>query len=152
MLLNRIILIFLDTKNLSIESEPLVSERIGTAKRKEKDADGKGYKRNVGMKGSKLSGGQKQRVAIARTVIRRPKIYMFDEATSALDTESEKIVQDALDKISQQSTSISIAHRISTIKNSDVIFVAKDGFIVEQGTYDQLMEKQGEFYQINSNV
>ena len=104
------------------------------------------------MRGSKLSGGQKQRVAIARTVIRRPKIYMFDEATSALDTESEKIVQDALDKISQQSTSISIAHRISTIKNSDVIFVAKDGYIVEQGTYDELMIKKGEFYQINTNI
>lgn len=91
------------------------------------------------MKGSKLSGGQKQRVAIARTVIRRPKIYMFDEATSALDTESEKIVQDALNKISKQSTSLTIAHRISTIVDSDVIFVIKDGRVVEQGTYDALI-------------
>ena len=113
--------------------------------------DGIGYQRNVGMKGSKLLGGQKQRIAIARTVIRRPKVYMFDEATSALDTESEKVVQDALDKISKQSTSISIAHRISTIRNSDVIFVAKDGCIVEKGTYDQLMEKRGEFYEINNS-
>ena len=83
------------------------------------------------MKGNKLSGGQKQRVAIARTVIRRPKIYLFDEATSALDTESEKIVQDALNKISQNSTSLSIAHRIATIIDSDVIFVIKNGKVQE---------------------
>ena len=135
----------MDTEHASLK--PKNEEKAGLIK-----DDGKGYKRNVGMKGSKLSGGQKQRVAIARTVIRRPKVYMFDEATSALDTESEKIVQDALDKISKQSTSIAIAHRISTIKNSDVIFVAKSGYIVEQGTYDQLMQKRGEFYQINNAI
>ena len=113
--------------------------------------DGVGYNRIVGMKGSKLSGGQKQRIAIARTVIRRPKIYLFDEATSALDTESERVVQDALDKISKNSTSISIAHRISTIRNSDKIFVVKDGCVVEQGSYEELMSKNGEFRQINSS-
>lgn len=113
--------------------------------------DGTGYERKVGMKGGKLSGGQKQRVAIARTVIRRPKIYLFDEATSALDTESEKVVQDALNKISSNSTSLSIAHRISTIIDSDVIFVIKNGCVVEQGTYQELMDKRGEFYSINSD-
>lgn len=89
------------------------------------------YERKVGMKGNKLSGGQKQRVAIARTVIRRPKMYLFDEATSALDTESEKIVQDALNKISKNNTSLSIAHRIATIIDSDVIFVIKNGKVQE---------------------
>lgn len=84
-------------------------------------------------------------------MIRRPKIYIFDKATSALDTESEKIVQDALNKISQNSTTLSIAHRIATIIDSDVIFVIKDRKIVEQGTYQSLMEKKGEFYLINSD-
>lgn len=117
------------------------------------DKDGKGYKRSVGMKGGKLSGGQKQRVAIARTVIRRPKIYLFDEATSALDGESEKIVQDALDKISKGSTTLTIAHRISTIKDSDVIFViGGGGTVIEKGTYKQLMDKEGEFYNINAHI
>ena len=90
------------------------------------------------MKGSKLSGGQKQRVAIARTVIRKPKVYFFDEATSALDTQSEKLVQDALNKLATNSTSLAIAHRISTIRDCDVIFVIKDGKVVEHGTYDVL--------------
>ena len=101
------------------------------------------------MRGNKLSGGQKQRVAIARTVIRNPSIYMFDEATSALDTQSEKIVQEAINKITLQNTSLSIAHRISTIRDSDVIFVIDHGKIVEKGTYDQLMTRQGIFYQLN---
>ena len=97
------------------------------------------------MKGSKLSGGQKQRVAIARTVVRNPAIYMFDEATSALDTESEKIVQDAINKISSQQTSLSIAHRISTIRDSDVIFVIDLGKVCEYGSYDKLMNKKGQY-------
>lgn len=110
--------------------------QISSRKSIEKNcSDGRGYNRKVGLKGGKLSGGQKQRVAIARTVIRRPKIYLFDEATSALDTESERIVQDALNEISKNSTSICIAHRIATIIDSDIIFVIKDGKIVEQGTY-----------------
>ena len=113
--------------------------------------DGVQYERKVGMKGNKLSGGQKQRVAIARTVIRRPKMYLFDEATSALDTESEKIVQDALNKISQNNTSLTIAHRIATIIDSDVIFVIKNGKVMEQGTYKQLMDRKGEFFLINQH-
>ena len=115
------------------------------------DEDGQGYDRKVGMKGNKLSGGQKQRVAIARTVVRKPIIYLFDEATSALDTESEKVVQGAINEISKENTSLSIAHRISTIRNCDVIFVIEKGIVVEQGSYDALMSAKGVFYEINQN-
>jgi ATP-binding cassette subfamily B (MDR/TAP) protein 1 len=118
---------------------------------KEEEADGHGFDRSVGLKGSKLSGGQKQRVAIARTVIRRPQVYMFDESTSALDTQSERIVQDALNKISEHNTSLAIAHRIATIKDSDVIFMIDGGKVVEKGTYNQLIEMKGAFYQLNKN-
>ena len=121
----------------------------GAKKYEESEENGFGYQRNVGTRGSKLSGGQKQRVAIARTVARKPKIYMYDEATSALDTESEQIVQNALNKIGKGSTTLSIAHRISTIRDCDVIFVIKAGKLVEQGSYDELMKMEGEFYQIN---
>lgn len=78
-------------------------------------------------------------------------MYLFDEATSALDTESEKIVQDALNKISQSNTSLTIAHRIATIIDSDVIFVIKNGRVLEQGNYKQLMERKGEFFLINQH-
>lgn len=125
-------------------------ERTATSEKTTED-DGKGYDRKVGLKGGKLSGGQKQRVAIARTVIRRPNIYMFDESTSALDTESEKIVQEALNRISESNTTLSIAHRVSTIKDCDVIFVIEAGKVVEQGKYSQLMEKKGVFYQLNKD-
>ena len=113
--------------------------------------EGKGYDRMVGLKGNKLSGGQKQRVAIARTVVRNPKIYMFDESTSALDADSERIVQDALNKISKDTTSLSIAHRISTIKDSDVIYVIEGGKLVEQGSYNELLSKKGAFYNLNKD-
>ena len=86
--------------------------------------------RNVGVGGSHISGGQKQRVAIARTIIRNPKKLILDEATSALDSENEKIVQEALDKLMEGRTVISIAHRIDTIKNSDEIFMFEKGVIV----------------------
>merc|ERR1711976_637036 len=112
---------------------------------KEQDKDAIGYDRNVGVKGSKLSGGQKQRVAIARAVLRNPKVYLFDEATSALDSNSEKVVQDALNEVSKDKATISIAHRISTIQDSDVIFVLADKKVKEKGTYDQLTELKGEF-------
>ena len=128
------------------ENVPLSGKK---AKKEQSEDEGTGYQRKVGMKGTKLSGGQKQRVAIARTVIRKPKIYFFDEATSALDTQSEKLVQDALNKIATNSTSLAIAHRISTIRDCDVIFVIKDGKVVEQGSYDQLQSNRGEFYALN---
>lgn len=106
------------------------------------------FQRNVGNRGEKLSGGQKQRVAIARIVAQKPQIYLFDEATSALDSQSEEVVQRAIEQISQGTTSLTIAHRISTIKNSDVIFVIENGKVVEQGGYDRLMALGGRFAEL----
>lgn len=99
-----------------------------------------GYDTNIGDSGNKLSGGQKQRLSIARAVLKNPPIMILDEATSALDTESERLVQDALEKMMQNRTSIVIAHRLSTIQNADSIVVLSKGKIVEQGTHDELMK------------
>lgn len=101
------------------------------------------YENPVGDGGGLLSGGQRQRVAIARAVMKNPPIMILDEATSALDTESEKVVQDALENMMQNRTSIVIAHRLSTVKNADLIVVMKKGRIVEQGTHQELLSKKG---------
>jgi subfamily B ATP-binding cassette protein MsbA len=106
----------------------------------------KGIETNIGDAGSKLSGGQKQRLNIARTVLKNPPIMILDEATSALDTESEKVVQDALENMLQNRTSIVIAHRLSTIQNADCIVVMSRGKIVEQGTHDDLMNLENGYY------
>ncbi|MCJ7465176.1 MAG: ATP-binding cassette domain-containing protein, partial [Maribacter sp.] len=103
----------------------------------------KGYDTNIGDSGNKLSGGQKQRVSIARAVLKNPPIMILDEATSALDTESERLVQDALEKMMRNRTSIVIAHRLSTIQKANSIVVLQKGEIVEQGSHVELMAKDG---------
>ena len=105
----------------------------------------KGLDSNIGDSGNKLSGGQKQRLSIARAVLKNPPIMILDEATSALDTESERLVQEALENMMKNRTSIVIAHRLSTIQNADLIIVLHQGEIVEQGTHKSLIEKNGTY-------
>ena len=109
-----------------------------------------GYQTNIGDRGGKLSGGQRQRISIARAVLKNPPILILDEATSALDTESEKLVQEALENLMKNRTSIVIAHRLSTIKKADLICVFHEGEIVERGTHDQLLAFGGIYKKLHS--
>lgn len=107
-----------------------------------------GYQTNIGDGGNKLSGGQKQRISIARAVLKNPPIMILDEATSALDTESEQLVQKALEKMMENRTSLVIAHRLSTIQRADLILVLRKGKIVEQGKHDELLANKGDYFKL----
>ena len=104
-----------------------------------------GYDTEVGEKGFKLSGGEKQRISIARAILRNPPILILDEATSALDTVTEKLIQDALNRVMENRTVFAIAHRLSTIRNADLILVMDKGEIVERGTHEELLAMNGRY-------
>jgi ABC-type multidrug transport system fused ATPase/permease subunit len=112
-----------------------------------------GYNTEVGAKGINLSGGQKQRIAIARALIRDPKLLLLDEATSSLDSESEKLVQKAFEKAGKKGrTMVVVAHRLATVQNADVIFVIGDGKVLEKGDHNALLRQKGVYYQMVSRL
>lgn len=126
-----------------IEEAAKVANAYNFITKKEKSFD-----TNIGDRGSKLSGGERQRLTIARAVVKNPPILILDEATSSLDTESERLVQEAINNMMQNRTSIVIAHRLSTIRHADEIIVLQKGEIVERGNHDELMKKQGYYYRL----
>ena len=109
-----------------------------------------GFNTNIGERGARLSGGQKQRISIARVFLKNPPILILDEATSALDNQSELVVQESLDKLAQGRTTITIAHRLTTVEDSDLIYVLTDDGIIEQGSHQDLMDQKGYYYRLYS--
>jgi len=145
-------ILFNDTiaSNISLGMQNASMEQIVTASKVanahsfiEKKEDG--YLSNIGDRGSKLSGGERQRLTIARAVLKNPPILILDEATSSLDTESEKLVQDAINNVMENRTTLVIAHRLSTVRHADVIVVLQKGKIIQQGTHDELIEQEGQY-------
>ena len=132
-----------DATMQEIESASRIANAHNFISKKEK-----GYETNIGDRGTKLSGGERQRMTIARAIVKNPPILILDEATSSLDTESERLVQDAINNMMQNRTSIVIAHRLSTIRHADEIIVLQKGEIVERGNHDQLMQKQGYYFKL----
>ena len=153
---NQEAILFNDTfyNNISFGVDTVTQEEVEQAARIANAHDfimasEQGYDTKIGDRGGRLSGGQRQRVSIARAILKNPPILILDEATSALDTESERLVQDALEKLMKTRTTVAIAHRLSTIKNSDEICVLHDGQIVERGTHDDLMSQDGYYKKLH---
>jgi len=149
---NQEAILFNDTfyNNITFGVESATEEQVMTAAKIANAHDfitatENGYQTNIGDRGGRLSGGQRQRISIARAILKNPPILILDEATSALDTESELLVQSALDNLMKNRTSIVVAHRLSTIRNADEICVVNDGEIVERGSHDELLKLGGHY-------
>ena len=153
---NQEAILFNDTffNNISFGVENATQEQVEEAARIANAHDfimesEQGYQTNIGDRGGRLSGGQRQRVSIARAILKNPPILILDEATSALDTESERLVQDALERLMETRTTVAIAHRLSTIKSADEIYVIHEGKIVEKGTHDELISRDGYYKKLH---
>lgn len=154
---NQVPILFNDTiyNNITLGQEGISKEDVERAARIANAYDfimetEKGFDTNIGDGGCKLSGGQRQRISIARALLKNPPILILDEATSALDTESERLVQEAIEQLMKNRTSVVVAHRLSTIKNADIIIVLNEGQIVETGKHDELIAKQGIYYKLHT--